>query len=97
MQTVSIAAVVITLAIFSAGPAQATTCKVREGVVADVTRGPMLPTDDTVVLKSSYKAEFRWELWDKESIGWMRITDGDGKEIGWVPAGHEGVQCGDAN
>jgi hypothetical protein len=80
-----------------AAPASAKLCNVREGVVADLTRGPMLPVDETVVLKSTYKAEFRWDIMDKENIGWMRIIDADGKEIGWVPAGHEGIQCGADN
>lgn len=75
----------------------ATACKVRDGVVADVAPGPFQPSSETVTMKSTYKAEFRWNMNDREAIGWMRITDTDGREVGWVPAGHEAVQCGEGN
>jgi hypothetical protein len=80
-----------------AAPANAKTCDVIDGVVADVTSGPFLPPSATVTLKSTYKAEFRWDIADKEAIGWMRIVDAEGAEIGWVPAGHDGIRCGGAN
>ncbi|PPC85414.1 MAG: hypothetical protein CTY31_06595 [Hyphomicrobium sp.] len=72
-------------------------CKVREGVVAEVAPGPFLPSTETVTMKSTYNAEFRWNINDREAIGWMRITEADGREIGWVPVGHEAVQCGEGN
>ncbi len=96
--------VVTAIAAFSAlvvnvavSPATAKQCGVREGVVADVAPGPFLPASETVTLKDTYKAEFRWDMSDKEGIGWMRITDASGQEIGWVPSGHEGIQCGENN
>jgi hypothetical protein len=33
-------------------------------------------------------------MFDKEAIGWMRITDEAGMEVGWVPSGADGVTCG---
>lgn len=72
-------------------------CKVREGVVADVAPGPFQPSTETVTMKSTYKAEFRWNMNDREAIGWMRITETDGREVGWVPAGHEAVRCGEGD
>ncbi len=74
--------------------AQATTCRVVDGMTAEVALGPYLPAAAVVTLKSSYTAEFRWEMSDKESIGWMRILDESGVVVGWVPAGHEAVTCG---
>jgi hypothetical protein len=63
-------------------------------MVADLALGPYLPSTETVTLKSTHKAEFRWDISDKESAGWMRISDEAGVELGWVPAGHEAVTCG---
>ncbi len=71
-------------------------CKVVDGVVADVALGPFLPASNTVTTKASWTAEFRWDVGDIEAIGWMRISDDQGQEVGWVPAGHEAVQCGQA-
>lgn len=78
---------------FAAGPS----CRVVDGMVADLALGPYLPATETVTLHSSNKVEFRWELSDKESTGWMRISDASGVELGWVPAGHEAVTCGKSN
>jgi hypothetical protein len=74
-----------------------TGCYVVDGYAADVAPGPNLPADRAVRLKSTYKAEFRWELSDKESVGWMRIVDEAGLEVGWVPAGNDAVRCGKTN
>lgn len=65
--------------------------------MAEVAPGPFLPSTETVTMKSTYNAEFRWNMNDREAIGWMRITDTDGREVGWVPVGHEAVQCGEGN
>lgn len=78
-----------------ASSAHAAACTVVDGVVADVAQGPFMPSVETVTLKAAYKAEFRWNPIDPESIGWMRIVDETGREVGWVPAGHEGVRCGE--
>lgn len=78
---------------FAAGPS----CRVVDGMVADLALGPYLPATETVTLHASNKVEFRWELSDKESTGWMRISDSSGVELGWVPAGHEAVTCGKAD
>jgi len=75
-------------------PASAQTCSVREGVVAEVASGAFSSATETVTLKSTDRAEFRWDISDKEAVGWMRIVAEDGREIGWVPAGHEAIQCG---
>jgi hypothetical protein len=80
-----------------ASPAAAKTCAVRDGVVAEVASGAFSTSTTTVTLKSSYRAEFRWDLSDREAMGWMRIVDENGREIGWVPAGHEAIQCGTAD
>ncbi len=80
-----------------ATPAVAGPCTVVDGVIAEVSPGAFLESTETVTLKSSWSAEFRWEKSDKEGIGWMRITDTEGREIGWVPAGHDGVRCGNFN
>jgi hypothetical protein len=69
-------------------------CKVVDGVVTEVALGPFLPAANTVTTKASWTAEFRWDVGDIEAIGWMRISDDKGQEVGWVPAGHEAVQCG---
>ncbi len=92
-----IAAVSTVLSNFAVSTAHARLCGVREGVIADVAPGPFLPATETVTLKDTYKAEFRWDMSDKEGIGWMRITDAGGREIGWVPSGHEGIRCGENN
>lgn len=84
------------IAVFSSA-AQAKNCVVRDGVIADVTAGPFLPVSETVTLKDTYVAEFRWNGYDRESIGWMRIVAPDGRVVGWVPAGHEGIKCGEDN
>ncbi|MFN0219408.1 MAG: hypothetical protein ACKVP4_11400 [Hyphomicrobium sp.] len=75
----------------------AKTCAVVDGVVAEVSPGAFLPSSEAVTLKSTYKAEFRWNPDDREAIGWMRITDVEGTVIGWLPTGHEGVRCGESN
>ena len=72
-------------------------CYVVDGFAAEVSPGPNLPADRAVRLKSAYKAEFRWEMSDKESVGWMRIVDEAGVEVGWVPAGNDAVKCGKTN
>ena len=77
-----------------AHPASASYCKVVPGMVADLALGPYLPSSETVTLKATDKAEFRWDISDKESTGWMRISSAEGVELGWVPAGHEAVTCG---
>ena len=90
------------LAVLHAAPAYAVAlsspsrpgCRVVEGVVAEVSPGPFLPVNDTVTTKATWSAQFRWDINDIEAIGWMRITDAEGKEVGWVPAGHEAVRCG---
>ena len=74
-----------------------TGCYVVDGFAAEVALGPNLPAVRAVRLKSTYKAEFRWEMSDKESVGWMRIVDETGLEVGWVPAGNEAVRCGKTN
>jgi hypothetical protein len=74
-----------------------TGCYVVDGYAAEVALGPNLPADRAVRMKSTYKAEFRWEMSDKESVGWMRIVDEAGLEIGWVPAGNDAVRCGKTN
>jgi hypothetical protein len=74
-----------------------TGCYVVDGYAAEVAPGPNLPADRAVRMKSTYKAEFRWELSDKESVGWMRIVDEAGVEVGWVPAGNDAVRCGKTN
>lgn len=78
-----------------AASAVASSCRVVVGLTVDVAAGPYLPASDTVTLEAGYRAEFRWEMSDKESIGWMRIVDRAGAEVGWVPAGHEAVTCGE--
>lgn len=78
-----------------AAAGDAPTCVVVDGMVVDVAAGPFLDADTVLTLKSTYKAEFRWDIADKESFGWMRITDADGQELGWVPAGHEAIKCGE--
>lgn len=79
---------------FAAMPAAASYCKVVPGMVAELALGPYLPSSEVVTLKATDKAEFRWDISDKESTGWMRISSADGVELGWVPAGHEAVTCG---
>ena len=74
-----------------------TGCYVVDGFAAEVALGPNLPAVRAVRLKSTYRAEFRWEMSDKESVGWMRIIDETGLEVGWVPAGNEAVRCGKTN
>ena len=81
-----------TAAVAVAAPAPG--CTVVEGVIADVAPGPFVEETETVTLRSAWRAEFRWDLIDRQSIGWMRILDQDGRLVGWVPAGHEGVRCG---
>jgi hypothetical protein len=71
-----------------------TGCYVVDGYAAEVALGPNLPADRAVRMKSTFKAEFRWEMSDKESVGWMRIVDEAGVEVGWVPAGNDAVRCG---
>ncbi|MGQ0457378.1 MAG: hypothetical protein ACT4OU_09980 [Hyphomicrobium sp.] len=78
----------------AAGAEDESSCKVVAGTVADLAAAPNMPGGHTVTLDSTHKAEFRWNPMDKESIGWMRITDAKGAELGWVPAGHEAVRCG---
>lgn len=85
------------LAVFAFAPFTATAnaaCRVVDGMVAELALGPYLPSTETVTLKASNKVEFRWDISDKESTGWMRISDESGVELGWVPAGHEAVTCG---
>lgn len=89
--------VFVACALFATATALAAKCAVRDGVIADVSPGPFLPSTETVTLKGTYSAEFRWDINDKEGIGWMRITDAHNREIGWVPSGHEGVRCGENN
>jgi hypothetical protein len=72
-------------------------CRVVDGMIAELALGPYLPASETVTLKATHKVEFRWDISDKESSGWMRISDEAGVELGWVPAGHEAVTCGKAN
>ncbi len=84
-------------ALAAATPAAASYCKVVPGMVAELALGPYLPSSETVTLQATDKAEFRWDISDKESTGWMRISNEAGVELGWVPAGHEAVTCGKAD
>lgn len=72
-------------------------CAVQDGIVAEVAPGPFVESSTTVTFKSAWTAEYRWDVADPEAIAWMRIVDENGAEIGWVPAGHEGINCAKAD
>ncbi len=84
------------LLLLATAPTQAAVkCTVVDGIIAEVAAGAFAEVTETVTLKGTWTADFRWNNEDREAIGWMRISDEAGQVIGWVPAGHEGVKCGE--
>lgn len=78
----------------SAAAADRPSCTLIEGVKAELLDGPRGAPGKVVTLKSSWAVEYRWNIMDKEAVGWMRITDEAGQEVGWLPPGHDGITCG---
>jgi hypothetical protein len=88
----------LVLLLAATAPAHAAVkCTVVDGIIAEVAAGAFAEVTETVTLKSTWTADFRWNNEDREAIGWMRISDETGQVVGWVPAGHEGVKCGENN
>lgn len=84
------------LLVSTSGNAQRPTCKLIDGVPAELHSGPREAPSLGVTLKSTWGVEYRWDIMDKEAVGWMRITDEKGQEIGWLPPGHPGIVCGNS-